>query len=188
MKRLRGFGAALALCLPLLAQASEIPGIKPNTLAPEAAGLVLQGPEGIKLSKLRGKVVVLDFWASWCGPCIQTMPELSALNDEMLREGYGDRYAMLGVSVDVNPELPKRFLQAHPVSYAIVNDQIGIASQTYGLWRLPATLLIKPDGMIHFIYWGASAGYTGGLKRQLLALLKDVKDAPVSAPPVPAKP
>ena len=174
MKRLRLLLAALALCTPLALAAAEIPGIKPNSLAPEAAGIVLQGPDGIKLSKLRGKVVVLDFWASWCGPCIQTMPELSALNDELLREGYGDRYAMLGVSIDSNPELPKRFLKARPVSYAIVNDTVGIASQTYGLWRLPATLLIKPDGRVHFIYWGASEGYTVGLKRQLLALLKDV--------------
>lgn len=150
-------------------------------MAPEAAGIVLQGPEGIKLSKLRGKVVVLDFWASWCGPCIQTMPELSRLNDEMLKEGYGDRYAMLGVSIDNDTELPKRFLKFHPVSYAVVNDLVGIASQTYGLWRLPATLLIKPDGRIHFIYWGASEGYTVGLKRQLLALLGDQK----TAAPVP---
>lgn len=162
----------LLLCTGL-AQASEIPGIKPGSMAPEAAGVVLQGPEGIKLSALRGKVVVLDFWASWCGPCIQTMPELSRMNDELIAAGYGDRYAMLGVTIDNDAELPKRFLKVHPVSYPVVNDLVGIASQTYGLWRLPATLLIKPDGKIHFIYWGGSPGYTEGLKRQVLALLKE---------------
>lgn len=162
---------ALTLCLALLG-ASQIPGIAPGSQAPEAAGVVLQGPENIKLSALRGKVVVLDFWASWCGPCVQTMPELSAMNDELLKAGYGDRYAMLGVSIDNDIELPRRFLKARPVSYAVVNDLVGIASQTYGLWRLPATLVIKPDGKIHFIYWGASAGYTEGLKRQVLALLQ----------------
>lgn len=173
MKRI---GVALLLvCAAATARADEIPGIKPGSLAPEAAGVVLQGPDGIKLSKLRGKVVVLDFWASWCGPCIQTMPELSRMNDELIAEGYGERYAMLGVSIDNEAELPKRFLKAHPVSYAIVNDLVGISSQTYGIWRLPATLLVKPDGHVHFIYWGGSPGYTVNLKRQVLALLDATK-------------
>lgn len=174
MNFLRFIAAALLLGAAASAGA-EIPGIKPNAMAPEAAGVVLQGPEGTKLSKLRGKVVVLDFWATWCGPCIQTMPELSALNDELLKEGYGDRYAMLGVSVDNDLELAKRFLKIHPVSYPVVDDLAGISSQTYGLWRLPATLIVKPDGRVHFIYWGGSPGYSRNMKQQILDLIKDLE-------------
>ena len=164
---------ASALLLGAAAPAKKIPGIAPGAMAPEAAGIVLQGPEGIRLSKLRGKVVVLDFWASWCGPCIAAMPELSRLNDELLAEGHGERYAMLGVNLDTQRELAQRFLDKQPVSYAVVADVAGISKQTYGLWRLPATLIIKPDGTVHFIYWGASAGFTKGLKQQVLDLLAE---------------
>lgn len=171
MKSLRIIAIALAAVL-LTGAATQKDGISPGALAPEAAGVVLQGPPGLKLSQLRGKVVILDFWATWCGPCVQTLPELSALNDELLREGYGDRVAMLGVSIDSDLELPRRFLKARPVTYPMLADVLGIASQTYGLWRLPATLIIRPDGHIHFIYWGSHQGFGREIKAKVLALLE----------------
>lgn len=169
MKALSRVVIFLSVCL--LFGASRSDGISPGALAPEAGGVVLQGPPGLKLSQLRGKVVILDFWATWCGPCIQTLPELSALHDELLREGYADRVAMLGVSIDSDLELPRRFLKSRPVTYPILADVLGIASQTYGLWRLPATLIIRPDGTIHFIYWGSHQGFSREIKEKVLALL-----------------
>ena len=157
----------------LLLGASKIPGIAPGSLAPEAAGIVLQGPEGIKLSQLRGKVVVLDFWATWCGPCQQSLPLLSALNEEMRKLGYGERFAMLGVSIDQDTELARRYLKAHPLSYPVVNDMLGVSTQTYGLWRFPATFLIKPDGHIHYIYWGYGDTSTADLRQRVIGLLKE---------------
>lgn len=161
----------LLLCALLLLGATKIPGIAPGSLAPEAAGIVLQGPANIRLSQLRGKVVLLDFWATWCGPCKQSLPEMDALYQDLLREGYGDRFAMLGVSIDQDVELPRRFLQKNPVSYPMVADILGISTKSYGLWRFPATFLIKPDGSIHYIYWGYGEKTLADLRPRLLRLL-----------------
>lgn len=169
---IRNLLLACAALLPLSALA-----IDPGALAPEAAGVVLQGPEGIKLSKLRtpGRVVVVDFWASWCGPCVQAIPELNAMREGLVHQGFGDRFEVLGVSIDNDPKLAKRFLEKIPVSYPVVDDVLGISSQTYGIWRLPATFLIAPDGHIQYIYHGYGSGFTADLRERILDLLKPEK-------------
>lgn len=169
----------------MAASSTPIPGIAPGSKAPEAAGIVLQGPEGIRLSQLRGKVVVLDFWATWCGPCQQSLPELNALYEEMMREGLGEQFAMLGVSVDHNTDLARRYLEKRPLSYPNVNDNAGISTQTYGLWRFPATFLIEPDGRINYIYWGYGERFTADLRDRALRLMAQQRKA---APPAPVAP
>lgn len=165
---------AFAALLPLSAFA-----IDPGALAPEAAGVVLQGPEGIKLSKLRtpGRVVVVDFWASWCGPCVEAIPELNAMREGLVHEGYADRFEVLGVSIDTDVKLAKRFLERIPVSYPVIDDVLGISTQSYGVWRLPATFLIQPDGHILYIYHGYGKGFTADLRQRILDLLKSTKPA-----------
>lgn len=148
------------------------PGPAPGEVAPEAGGLVLQGPEGVKLSALRGRVVVLDFWASWCGPCLESMPEIDRMREELIAEGLGERFEVLGVSLDSEVKYARRFLERFPVRYPVVVDQVGIATQLYKLWRLPATFLIEPDGRIHFIYWGFGPTATADLKARVRALVQ----------------
>ncbi|MFP5305934.1 MAG: TlpA disulfide reductase family protein, partial [Gammaproteobacteria bacterium] len=85
--------------------------------APPAAGAALAGDGMVTLSALRGRWVLVDFWASWCGPCKLSLPALEALRTELHAQGYRERFEILAINVDTDPELGRRFLKVRPVSY-----------------------------------------------------------------------
>ncbi len=99
----------------------------------------------ISLESLKGKVVLLNFWASWCGPCRQEMPSLEALYQK-----FKDReFVVLGLSVDEGGWGPvKSFLQEFPVSFPVLLDADQKATELYEIVRVPETYLINPQGKI----------------------------------------
>lgn len=103
---------------------------------------VSDGTNTIHLASYRGKVVLLNFWASWCGPCIEETPGLMALHRDM------PGLVMLGVSVDTDADAYRSFLAQHHVDYATVIDPDKTAANLYHTDGWPETYIIDRKGII----------------------------------------
>ena len=119
---------------------------------PEAPGFTLERLDGgsVTLADLRGKVVVLDFWATWCPPCEFQIP---ILNDVHARLD-GERVAILGVSVDTEgPEKVRAYLDEHPAEYPILMGSEALARK-FGAPGFPSLIVVDPQGRVDQIHVG----------------------------------
>lgn len=109
-------------------------------------GVVANGPPGpLSVRDLQGKVVILDFWATWCGPCRAEAPILDALS----RRWHDRGVAVVGVDTDTPDEGdPAAFAHAKGLSYPIVHDETGAVSRRYGVDGLPTLVVVSPSGKI----------------------------------------
>lgn len=121
-------------------------GWKTGQPLPALAGFVLEGD----LPSFAGKVVVLDFWASWCGPCRASFPVLDALNKTYAGRGV----VLVGVNLDKDAAKMTAFLKAHPVSFAIVRDAGQKLVKEARINAMPTTLIVGRDGVIREIHSG----------------------------------
>jgi thiol-disulfide isomerase/thioredoxin len=115
-----------------------------------AAGLLVFQPAAraaapaLDLGQYRGKVVYLDFWASWCEPCRKSFPWMNAM-----QKAYGERgLVIIAVNVDTERKDADRFLNAVPASFHIIYDPEGELAQQYQLSRMPSSFIIGPDGHV----------------------------------------
>ena len=105
----------------------------------------------VSLHDLRGKVVVLNFWASWCQPCVEEMPSLAQLQSKLKDRGV----EVLGVSVDIDGDAYHRFLQDHRLSLTTVRDPDQKTTILYGTFKFPETYIIDRRGIVRRKFVGA---------------------------------
>ncbi len=137
-----GFLAALLLSFTLIAAAQPKVG-------QDAPDLTLPNTNGdmVKLSSFKGKVVLLDFWASWCFPCRQSIPAVNKLYEKYKAMGF----EVVGLSVDSKKKDWLKAIKALKMKYTQVNDNGGwnsAAAAQYGVEAIPATFLIDKKGRI----------------------------------------
>ncbi|MFM9888634.1 MAG: peroxiredoxin family protein [Burkholderiales bacterium] len=137
---------------------------------PDAPDFTLTNPEGKKvaLSDYRGKLVFLNFWASWCAPCRAEMPAMERLYRELKDKGF----EILAVNVkDKRPDA-LALVKELKLSYPILLDPEGEVGLLYGAWGMPATYLIDRDGIVLARMWGAADWYSPAARNLIKSLLQ----------------
>jgi peroxiredoxin len=123
----------------------------------------------VSLADLRGQVVMVNFWATWCGPCRQEMPHLEALYKRYSDLGF----TLLGVNVEADSSGADRFLSETPVSFPILFDPKSEVSKMYDVIAMPSTVIVDRGGNMRFIHHGYKPGYEGEYQTQIRALLRE---------------
>jgi len=133
------------------------------------------------IAQLRGRVVLVDFWASWCGPCRMLAPRLSALKEKFGAQGL----TVVGITTD-EAEKAAVFAEKHQMRYGIVVDKDGDTSRAYGVSALPTMLLVDKKGVVRDVFIGYDPSGDARLEATLKTLLAET--APPAAPIPPPSP
>lgn len=120
----------------------------------------------VRLSDYKGKVVMLEFWASWCAPCRQSVPELKTLNEK-----YKDRgFSLIAISLDENPKKVREFVEEFDIHYTVVIDNRDV-NAAYGVNSIPTTFILDREGNIASKRLGFGRGLYEALAEEIEELL-----------------
>lgn len=163
MRTLRWLAILVACVLPVFACAfgtgSAVPGIAAPRLADPS--------QHLELAKMRGEVVYVDFWASWCVPCRLSMPTLDALYRK-----YHDRgFRVVGVNKDVGREEAMRFLHRVNVSFPLVADGDDALAKAFDVQAMPSGYLVDRKGVVRYVHRGFTAETAAELPTEIESLL-----------------
>jgi thiol-disulfide isomerase/thioredoxin len=153
--------AALALALPALAGSEGGP-------APTFA-LGARGGRDISLAQYRGQVVMINFWASWCGPCRQEMPLLEGIYKKYNKLGF----TLLGVNVEPDSKAADDWLKETPVSFPILYDKDSKVSKLYEVGGMPSTVFIDRSGKLRKLHRGYKPGDENEYLDTIRALIRE---------------
>jgi len=144
--RIAVIAAALAIGLPALAGPSGAP-------APQFT-LSARSGRDVSLTQYHGQVVMINFWASWCGPCRQEMPLLESIYKKYNKLGF----TLLGVNVEPDSQAADDWLKATPVTFPILYDKESKVSKLYDVAGMPSTVIIDRRGKLRMLHRGYKPG------------------------------
>jgi DsbE subfamily thiol:disulfide oxidoreductase len=166
---------------PLQAQGKRAPSVDYSAIPkleevkdhPVAPDFTLAGPDGRKISlkDFRGKLVILNFWASWCGPCRSEMPTMVKLHHEF----RGKDFEIVAVNVKDKREDALAFMKSMKVTFPVMMDPEGEAGLLYGAFGMPITYLIDAKGVVLARLLGDADWYTPKTRELIRALLDKKK-------------
>ena len=139
--------------------------------APACSALLLDGDRSVRLADYRGKVVYLDFWASWCAPCRESFPFMNELQRELAGKGL----QILAVSVDKTADEARRFLARYPAQFATALDAAAACPAAYRLEGMPSSYVIGRDGTVRAMHVGFRDRDKTEIRRQLIEALDESK-------------
>lgn len=165
--------ARLALLIGIAAFACAAMALENGKPAPAFALPMLGSNNRVSLDQYKGKVVFVDFWASWCGPCRQSLPLYDKLNTEMAQRDF----AVLAINLDEDDADANAFLKEHPVHYTVLRDPAGTTPKAFGLVGMPTSYLIDKAGVLRAQHSGFNPVDIDTLRKQIDDLLETHADA-----------
>ena len=147
----------------VLAAAALVGGPAPDFALKSRAGA------NLRLSEERGNVVMVNFWATWCGPCRQEMPLLDDIYERYRDAGF----QLLGVNIDDDANKAARMTDDMGVGFPLLFDQDKEVSRLYDVSAMPVTVLIDRDGVVRHVHHGYRPGYEDAYIEQVRALLRE---------------
>jgi len=165
--------ALRSYCLAALAAATVASATPTDTLRTGAPAPSFQlnsmGGKAVSLDSLKGQIVLVNFWASWCGPCRKEMPILEQLN----RQYRGKGVTLVGVNVEPDSAAATDWLKATPVSFPILFDVDSKVSKLYQVEGMPNTVILDRKGNVRYIHRGYKPGAENEYLDQIRALIRE---------------
>jgi peroxiredoxin len=125
--------------------------------------------ENLRLSEYRGDVVMINFWATWCGPCRQEMPLLDELYNRYQRVGFN----LLGVNIDDDSRRAMKMIEELGVNFPVLFDARKEVSKLYSVEAMPVTVLVDREGTVRHVHHGYKPGYEEKYLDQVRSLLRE---------------
>ena len=125
--------------------------------------------DNLRLSEFRGDVVMINFWATWCGPCRQEMPLLDELYQRYNRVGFN----LLGVNIDDDSNRAMAMISELGVDFPVLFDSSKEVSRLYNVDAMPVTVLVDREGNVRFVHQGYKPGYEEKYLNEVRALLRE---------------
>jgi thiol-disulfide isomerase/thioredoxin len=147
----------------LTAQATDVGQPAPQFTLP-----TLQQDQPTTLKQFAGKVVYLDFWASWCAPCRTSFPLLNKLHEKLKAQGF----EVVGINLDEDKANAEKFLQEFPVGFTVLRDAKGdLADKQYIVESMPTSFIIDKKGVVQNVHHGFASGDINELEAKITELL-----------------
>ena len=156
------------LCIALGLAGAAQAAVAPQSAAPDFTLRSLEG-RNLRLAEQRGQVVLVNFWATWCGPCKQEMPHLNRLYDKYRSAGF----QLLSINVDEDPRQAGSAAAKFGVHFPVLLDGDKTVSKLYELQSMPSTVLIDRDGRVRYLHRGYREGLEAAYERQIRELVKE---------------
>ncbi len=157
-------GAVLSIFMGSSLASSDLTGrTAPDFVLKSATG------ENLRLSEYRGDVVMINFWATWCGPCRQEMPLLDELYGRYQRVGF----SLLGVNIDDDSRRAMAMVNELGVNFPVLFDEEKKVSKLYEVEAMPLTILLDREGTVRYVHHGYKPGYEQKYLNEIRSLLRE---------------
>jgi peroxiredoxin len=164
-------GLKISLLAALFGVSVQVLHASPELAGQPAPDFVLKSASGnnLRLSEYRGEVVMINFWATWCGPCRQELPLLDELYGRYNKVGF----SLLGVNIDDDSGKAMQMVEELGVSFPVLFDKQKEVSKLYAVEAMPVTVLVDREGTIRHIHHGYKPGYEQDYLNEIRSLLRE---------------